>query len=165
MSEKNIQKSMGALIYDAERNFLLFEGHELSEGEKIEICVFGVWVPGKVAIDVAGWYLLTLDQVSIRLHAGLLVRSSEFIFLDPIVLQHVPKEQSPCVLLIDDDFELLKALSGTISLRLPHIIVEVANSPQTALELVMEKNYDTIVSDIKMPGIDGLTLLSKINKI
>src|SRR5258708_16503963 len=121
MSEKNIQKSMGALIYDAERNFLLLEEHEVSEGENIEISVFGAWIPGQVALDTAGWYLLTLDQVGIRLHAGLLARSSEFLFSDHIVPQYVPEEQSPCVLLIDDDSELLKALSGTISLRLPHI--------------------------------------------
>jgi FixJ family two-component response regulator len=165
MDEKNIQKSTGALIYDAERNFLLLEEHELSEGEKLEIKVFGAWIPGQVALDAAGWYLLTLDKVAIRLHAGLPARSSEFLFSDPIMPQDIPKEQSPCVLLIDDDSELLKALSGTISLRLPHIIVEVANSSQAALELVMRKNYDTIVSDIKMPGIDGLTLLSKIHEI
>jgi FixJ family two-component response regulator len=75
------------------------------------------------------------------------------------------KGQSPCVLIIDDDPELLKALSQTILLRLPYVEVEVANSPQIALELLMEKSYDTIVSDIKMPGIDGLTLLSRIQEI
>lgn len=73
--------------------------------------------------------------------------------------------QSPCILIIDDDPELLKALSQTILLRLPHVAVEVANSPQVALELLMEKSYDSIVSDIKMPDIDGLTLLSRIQDI
>jgi FixJ family two-component response regulator len=78
---------------------------------------------------------------------------------------HELKDQLPCVLMIDDDPELLKALSRTILLRLPHVTVEVANSSQAALGLLMEKLYDTIVSDIKMPGIDGLTLLSRIKEI
>jgi FixJ family two-component response regulator len=78
---------------------------------------------------------------------------------------HDLKDQLPCVLMIDDDPELLKALSRTILLRLPHVTVEVANSSQAALGLLMEKLYDTIVSDIKMPGIDGLTLLSRIKEI
>jgi FixJ family two-component response regulator len=78
---------------------------------------------------------------------------------------HELNDQLPCVLMIDDDPELLKALSRTILLRLPYVTVEVANSSQAALGLLMEKLYDTIVSDIKMPGIDGLTLLSRIKEI
>ncbi|GCE03832.1 response regulator [Dictyobacter aurantiacus] len=166
MDEKNTNEMTGTLAFDEERNCLLLDGHELSSGENIEIYVFGSWIPGHVAIDAAGWYLVTLDQVGIRLHAGLLARSCDFRFSPQIVAQAVSQQQqqAPTILIVDDDPALLHALPRTISLRLPHVEVSTAQSAPMALQLLKEKRYDAIVSDIKMPEMDGLTLLSKIRE-
>jgi signal transduction histidine kinase len=69
------------------------------------------------------------------------------------------------ILLVDDDPALLQALPQAISLRMTGVQVQTAADASTALTLLREQEYDAIVSDIKMPGMDGLTLLSKIAKL
>ncbi|GCE46041.1 hypothetical protein EI42_01246 [Thermosporothrix hazakensis] len=53
---------------------LLLQGQPLYDGMFIEIRIFGHWLPGHVALDSTGWYLLTLDNVGIRLRAGIPAR-------------------------------------------------------------------------------------------
>jgi hypothetical protein len=60
--------------YNADLHRLEFNGKALSEGELIEICVFGHWLPGHLAIDSSGWHLITLDQIVIDLREGILAR-------------------------------------------------------------------------------------------
>ena len=66
------------------------------------------------------------------------------------------------ILLVDDDPALLQALPQAISLRMTGVQVQTAGDASVALRLLQEQEYDAIVSDIKMPGMDGLTLLEKI---
>ncbi len=66
------------------------------------------------------------------------------------------------VLLVDDDSMLLQALSHTIALRTSTLEVETVGSAQEALKRLQEQEYDAIVSDIKMPGMDGLALLAYV---
>ncbi|WP_447980273.1 response regulator [Candidatus Nitrospira bockiana] len=65
----------------------------------------------------------------------------------------------PRVLLVDDDPGLLQALPETLSLRIPNIVVEPVLSAQTALERLYARAYDTLVTDLRMPDMDGFTLL------
>lgn len=46
----------------------------LNVGDWLEIYTFGSWIPGRVGVDAAGWYLLTPDQINICLRAGLRAR-------------------------------------------------------------------------------------------
>jgi DNA-binding NtrC family response regulator len=66
------------------------------------------------------------------------------------------------VLIVDDDTALLEALPETLRLRMGGVIVETANSAAAALERIAVDDYDAIVTDIKMPGMDGLELLAEI---
>lgn len=70
-----------------------------------------------------------------------------------------------CILVVDDDTALLQALSQALSLRLPDIQVKTTDSTVEALELVQHYDYDAIVSDIKMPVMDGLVLLTRIKEL
>src|SRR5918996_1549070 len=69
------------------------------------------------------------------------------------------------ILIIDDDVLMLRALSEMIAIRLEQCLVETCDSPSTALERIAETDYDAIVSDIKMPGGDGLKLMEQVLKI
>src|SRR5260370_39879653 len=70
-----------------------------------------------------------------------------------------------CILVVDDDTTLLQALPQALSLRLPEIQVKTTDSAVEALELVQHYDYDAIVSDIKMPGMDGVVLITRIKEL
>ena len=66
------------------------------------------------------------------------------------------------ILIVDDDVALLRALPEALRLRMPEAHVDTADSAFAALERIQVTDYDAIVSDVKMPGMDGLTLLARI---
>ena len=68
------------------------------------------------------------------------------------------------VLVVDDDSALLEALPETVRLRLEGVEVETCDSAPEALARIEGNDYDVIVSDIKMPGMDGLALLAEIKQ-
>ena len=69
------------------------------------------------------------------------------------------------LLVIDDDPGLLLALPDTLRARLQECVVDTADSPDAALQLVREKPYDAIISDIRMPGMDGVALTMKMREL
>src|SRR6266852_5186090 len=74
-------------------------------------------------------------------------------------------DKIPYVLIVDDDAALLEALPQALSLRMTAIQVDTSDSALDGLKQVQEHDYDAIVSDIKMPGMDGLALLAKIQEL
>src|SRR3989442_3546595 len=68
------------------------------------------------------------------------------------------------VLVVDDDPALLAALPEALRLRMAGVTVETADSAAVALDRIAARDYDAIVTDIKMPGMDGLTLLAEIRE-
>jgi len=163
--ENDTHEAAGTLTYNSEWNYLELDGYELHGGESMEVSVFGYWIPGQLTLDTAGWSLFTLDHVSIRLQSGLHARRGESSRSALPPLLHPSQMHSPHILIVDDDPALLQALPHTVSLRLPEAKVDTSNSAQRALELIRAQDYDTIVSDIKMPGMDGLALLAQIHEL
>ncbi|HZU70197.1 MAG TPA: hybrid sensor histidine kinase/response regulator [Ktedonobacteraceae bacterium] len=71
----------------------------------------------------------------------------------------------PHILIVDDDPALLQALPQTLYLRIPGVLVDTSDSALEAIRQIQEHDYDAIISDIKMPGMDGLALLTKIKEL
>jgi signal transduction histidine kinase len=71
----------------------------------------------------------------------------------------------PHILVVDDDTALLRALPQALHLQMKQVEVDTSDSALGALEQIQKHDYDTIVSDIKMPGMDGLALLAKIREL
>ncbi|HEX4713977.1 MAG TPA: hybrid sensor histidine kinase/response regulator [Ktedonobacteraceae bacterium] len=69
------------------------------------------------------------------------------------------------ILIVDDDPALLQALPQAITLRIQQVSIDVSDSAADALQLVQQHAYDAIVSDIKMPGMDGLALIEKLQTL
>lgn len=69
------------------------------------------------------------------------------------------------ILIVDDDPALLQALPHAITLRMQQVVVDTTDSAMGALQLVRGQMYDAIVSDIKMPGMDGLALIEQLQKL
>lgn len=72
---------------------------------------------------------------------------------------------APYILIVDDDTALLQALPQALRLRVQGVTVDTSDSAQKAFSLIEQNDYDAIVSDIKMPGMDGLALLAKIKAL
>ena len=67
------------------------------------------------------------------------------------------------LLLVDDDFDTLQAMGDLLSFHLKDVEVDRASSGPDALELLSRScTYDAVITDIKMPIMDGLTLMAKI---
>src|SRR6266480_2929636 len=69
---------------------------------------------------------------------------------------------NPTRVLIDDDQALLQALPQALRLRMEGVMVDTADSGTAALDRIAALDYDAIVTDLKMPGMDGLDLLAEI---
>jgi two-component system, NtrC family, C4-dicarboxylate transport response regulator DctD len=66
------------------------------------------------------------------------------------------------VLIVDDDPAVLEALPEALQLRLGDVTVDTADTAAAALDRIAARDYDAIVTDIKMPGLDGFALLAEI---
>jgi PAS domain S-box-containing protein len=68
------------------------------------------------------------------------------------------------ILIVDDDAVTLQGLATMVETRMPmeQVTVETCQSAEVALERIGAADYDAIVSDIKMPGMDGFTLMEKV---
>lgn len=67
------------------------------------------------------------------------------------------------VLVVDDDDTLLQLLTETVQTMGCEAVS--ARSGRDALDIISERKYDIVVTDLKMPGMDGLELLGEIKKI
>lgn len=68
------------------------------------------------------------------------------------------------ILLIDDDEGLLDNFSLIISYKRPQTKISLASNGREALALVEQNKFDLIISDIKMPQLDGFQLKNELNK-
>ena len=62
---------MDRFVYNQEYDHLELNGAPVRDGDILELYVIGYWLRGVVRRDASGWYLVTNDQVGIRLKAGL----------------------------------------------------------------------------------------------
>jgi len=71
-----------------------------------------------------------------------------------------PNIDKPQLLLVDDDKSLLRLL--TIRLEGECYQVTAVEDGQSALKKLQNDSYDVVLSDLRMPGLDGLSLFEEI---
>ena len=67
------------------------------------------------------------------------------------------------ILVVDDERNILLTLSQ--ALQLEGYKVELASDAQVALDIVAARPVDAVLMDVKLPGMDGLTALSKLQQL
>ncbi len=67
------------------------------------------------------------------------------------------------VLLVDDEEELVSTLEERLALR--DIDVEYVLSGDQALNRIKEKDYDIVLLDVMMPGMNGMDVLVNIRRL
>jgi excisionase family DNA binding protein len=83
--------------------------------------------------------------------------------------QHAPSQaaRNGChrVLVVDDESSIREMLSKTLALA--EYEVDTAPDAMAALDMlrVSQANYDLLIADLKMPGMDGLTLIRQVKQL
>jgi two-component system, OmpR family, KDP operon response regulator KdpE len=74
----------------------------------------------------------------------------------------VTDEIEGSVLLVDDEATIVRALSP--ALRHAGYAVEVAETGEEALRMLAQKQYDVLLLDLGLPGIDGQEVIARIRE-
>lgn len=72
-------------------------------------------------------------------------------------------ESRPRVLVVDDEASIRDLLSKTLALA--EYDVDVAQDGRAALERMRLFGYDLLIADLKMPGMDGLTVIHEARRL
>jgi DNA-binding NtrC family response regulator len=68
------------------------------------------------------------------------------------------------LLIVDDEPDMLKLLSMIIREKTPYDAV-TTNNPHEALELAARGGFSLVITDLKMPGLDGIEVLEAIRRL
>jgi len=68
------------------------------------------------------------------------------------------------ILVIDDELDMLMLIRMIIEDSTDYE-VETTNNPSEGLKMLAEKDYDLVITDLKMPGMDGLEVSEELWKI
>ena len=71
------------------------------------------------------------------------------------------KPKGPSILIVDDDVELSWLLESSLRKKIPDADITVANDPYDGLNQVLEKDFNLIVLDWNLQGLNGLEMLHK----
>jgi excisionase family DNA binding protein len=74
-----------------------------------------------------------------------------------------PPTGRPRILVVDDEATIRDLLSKTLALA--EYDVDLAPDGRTALERLRIIPYDLLITDLKMPGVDGLTVIREARRL
>lgn len=87
--------------------------------------------------------------------------------LDEEPLPHAPRpsatDRQPRILVVDDEESIRELLSKTLALAEYH--VDTAADGREAMSRLRALTYDLLITDLKMPGMDGLTLVREARRV
>ena len=79
----------------------------------------------------------------------------------PLMVENLRTESTKYIILVVDDEELVRNLVVTFLSKLGHSCLTAIDGVD-ALDKMKENKIDVVITDIKMPNMDGITLTSEI---
>jgi excisionase family DNA binding protein len=73
-----------------------------------------------------------------------------------------PSTERPRILVVDDEPSIRDLLTKTLALA--DYDVDLAADGRTALDRLRQTSYDLLIADLKMPGLDGLTVIREAKR-
>ncbi len=73
------------------------------------------------------------------------------------------KKEAGVVLVVDDDQQVLRAIKAILEDE--GYLVDDCHDGAAALQAFQGREYDAVLSDIKMPGMDGIALLEELHRL
>ena len=68
------------------------------------------------------------------------------------------------LLLVDDEPDILETVRALLEFKLPNLQVTVAPSGLAAMAMLERQPFDVLVTDYRMPGMDGAQLAAEAMK-
>jgi DNA-binding response OmpR family regulator len=65
-------------------------------------------------------------------------------------------------LIIEDDVNVVEAVSLCLQLRWPEVIISTSIEGKTGIEMLQSESFDIVILDINLPDIDGFSVLKSI---
>jgi two-component system, response regulator, stage 0 sporulation protein F len=75
------------------------------------------------------------------------------------------RSQKKMILIVDDEEDITWSISKGMSKDNPGLEVVCANDGDTALDILSSKKIDLLVTDIRMPGVDGRQLFEQVRQL
>lgn len=69
------------------------------------------------------------------------------------------------ILVVDDEVDILEAIESTLTAYIPDCHVMTANSGSKGLAIIKEKEVHVILTDFRMPEMDGLQFLAEARRM
>ncbi len=82
--------------------------------------------------------------------------------LPPMAL---PKGQHAAVILVDDEPDVLESIRLALAATLPTVDVVTCTSGPQALDILRTRRFDLIITDFKMPRMNGLEFLDAARRL
>jgi CheY-like chemotaxis protein/pSer/pThr/pTyr-binding forkhead associated (FHA) protein len=108
--------------------------------------------------------LASRPEPPVAAHIRTLTHATDLIanLLDPRHLDRAQGLPYPRVLAVDDDADLLQTL--TASLELAHLTTTSCTDSEAAQSLVEKSDFDLLLLDVNLPGLDGPALCGQIRE-
>lgn len=73
--------------------------------------------------------------------------------------------RAQAILLVDDEMDILESLKQLFEVSLKGVLVMTAESGPVGVKILKSQPIDLIITDFKMPGMNGLEFLAEARKI